>query len=136
MSRRLITSLLLVLQTGKRLASPITTMTHEANVAENPTGTRMYHVGIGLAILTTTAVLLRLLARWKTKAKFDIDDYLVVISLLPFYVMTILSYIGVYLWSSVNSCKFANLHSGQQRTFWTIFVRSRCFRYQRVAEGM
>ena len=72
-------------------------MAHEADIVDNPAGTRVYHVGIGLGVLTTIAVVLRLLARWRTKAKFDVDDYLVVISLIPFYIMTVLSYIGADL---------------------------------------
>ena len=61
---------------------------------DNPIGARVYHIGIALAVLTTAAVLLRMAARWKTKAGFAADDVLVVISLLPLYVMVILSYIG------------------------------------------
>ncbi len=69
-------------------------MTSNKTLAENPRGARVYHVGIALGVLTTVAVLLRLLARWKTKAKFAADDISIVISLIPFYVMIVLSYLG------------------------------------------
>lgn len=61
---------------------------------DNPVGARAYHIGIALAVLATAAVMLRVTARWKTKASFAADDILVVISLLPFYVMVVLSYVG------------------------------------------
>ena len=66
-------------------------------LAENPKGERAYHIGIALAVLSTVAVILRLLARWKTKAKFAMDDLLIAISLLPCYVMVILTYYGKHL---------------------------------------
>lgn len=42
---------------------------------------------IVVAILVTIAVILRSLARWKSKAGFDIDDYFIFGSLIPLYAM-------------------------------------------------
>ena len=69
-------------------------MTSGFSLAGNPRGAEVYHVGIGLGVITTIAVFLRLVARWKTKARFAADDSLIVISLIPFYVMIALSYLG------------------------------------------
>ena len=64
---------------------------------DHPVGDMVFQSGIALAVLATIAVLLRLLARWKTKAKTAVDDLFIVISLLPFYGMVILSCLGKLL---------------------------------------
>lgn len=63
---------------------------------DNHIGDRVFQAGVALAVLATVAVLLRFIARWKTKARFAADDLLIVISLLPFYGMVILSGLGEY----------------------------------------
>ena len=61
--------------------------------ASNTLGKRIESTGLALAVLATVAVLLRILARWKSKAKFAEDDLMVVLSLFPFYAMTSISYL-------------------------------------------
>lgn len=62
--------------------------------ADNPKGAQIFHTGIALAMVDTLAVLLRLLARWRSKASFAIDDLLIVLSIFPFYGMVVLTYLG------------------------------------------
>ena len=66
----------------------------------NPVGNRIIHSSIALGALITLAVPLRLLARWKSKANFAMDDVLMIISLIPQYVMIALGVIG----SSFDHC--------------------------------
>ena len=47
-------------------------------------------VAIACGVIETIAVCLRLLARWKTKAQFAIDDWIIVATLIPSYAMLIL----------------------------------------------
>ena len=61
---------------------------------ENLIGNRVIHVSIALGALITLAVPLRLLARWKSKAKLAMDDVLIIISILPQYVMIALGVMG------------------------------------------
>lgn len=65
------------------------------SLAENPNGARSLHIGIALAVIDTVAVFLRLLARWRSKASFAMDDFLIVASIFPFYGMVVLSYFGM-----------------------------------------
>ena len=53
----------------------------------------MFHVGIVLGLLTTLAVVLRLVARWRSKARFGADDCIIIVSLVPFYGMAVESYL-------------------------------------------
>lgn len=72
-------------------------MAPTSGLAGNPKGAGVYHVGLALGILTTVAVILRLVARWKSKARFAVDDLLIILSLIPWYGMVVLSYLGLYL---------------------------------------
>ena len=47
----------------------------------------MIKVTIACGILETLAVLLRLVARWRSKAAFAADDWWIVATLIPSYVM-------------------------------------------------
>ena len=58
-----------------------------SNMPENPVGNQVIRISIVLGVLITLAVALRLLARWKSKANFAMDDVLIIISVLPQYVM-------------------------------------------------
>lgn len=64
-------------------------------LADNPNGAQIFHTGVALAVIDTLAVLLRLLARWRSKASFAVDDLLISISMFPFYGMVVLSYFGM-----------------------------------------
>ena len=65
-----------------------------SNMPENPVGNQVIRVSIVLGALITLAVALRLLARWKSKANFAIDDVLIIISVLPQYVMIVIGVLG------------------------------------------
>lgn len=95
-------------------------MTSGSDLANNPRGARAYHTGIVLAVVSTVAVLLRLLARWKTKASFAADDLLIAISLLPFYVMVILTYLGNYHACPIIGPWLIYLVSCDYRTSWAV----------------
>ncbi len=68
------------------------------SAASNTLGKRIERISIALAVLATVAVFLRILARWKSKATFAGDDLMIILSLFPFYGMTVISYLG-------SSCK-------------------------------
>ena len=93
----------------------MTAMDSHYSVASNTLGKKIERIGLALAILATVAVLLRLLARWKSKASFAGDDLMIILSLFPFYGMTAISYLG----SSVPICRAAttDLGSGQPGPF-------------------
>ena len=101
-------------------------MGDETTLANNPRGATVCHEGIALAVLTTVAVILRLTARWKTKAKFAADDILIVISLGPFYVMVVLSYLGKYLIFS-GLYGLTDVSSGDRRAPWCAAVEAQTF---------
>ena len=58
-----------------------------STMPENTVGNQVIRISIVLGVLITLAVALRLLARWKSKANFAMDDVLIIISVLPQYVM-------------------------------------------------
>ena len=64
------------------------------SAASNTLGKRIERIGLALAVLATVAVFLRVLARWKSKARFAGDDLMIILSLFPFYGMTAISYLG------------------------------------------
>lgn len=72
----------------------MTVMDSHDSTVSNTLGKRIERIGLALAVLATVAVLLRLLARWKSKASFAGDDLMIVLSLFPFYGMTAISYLG------------------------------------------
>lgn len=51
----------------------------------------MLQVSIAVGIIASLAVALRFLARWRSKALYALDDWLLVGSLLPFYGMLAIS---------------------------------------------
>lgn len=53
----------------------------------NPRADQMLQVTVAITVLATTAVPLRLLARWKCKADYAMDDWFMVGSLIPLYAM-------------------------------------------------
>ena len=59
-------------------------------------GNQVIQVGVVVATLETFAVILRLLARWKSKAVFAADDILVVMSLIPSYVMVLVGVLSPF----------------------------------------
>lgn len=63
-------------------------------MTENPVGQRVVSIGVASGVVITIAVALRLLARWRSKANFAIDDALIIISVLPQYLMITVCFIG------------------------------------------
>ena len=53
----------------------------------NPRGDNVIKLTIACGILETLAVVLRLLARWRSKAAFAADDWWIVATLIPSYIM-------------------------------------------------
>ena len=88
------------------------------SAASNPRGKEIERISLALTILATVAVLLRVLARWKSKASFAGDDLMIILSLFPFYGMCAISYLG----SSVPVCRPAttDLGRGQPCPFWNV----------------
>lgn len=72
----------------------MTVMDSPYSAASNTLGKEIERIGLALADLATVAVLLRILARWKSKASFAGDDLMIILSLFPFYGMTAISYLG------------------------------------------
>lgn len=66
-----------------------------------------------LDALITVAVLLRLIARRRSKATFAVDDVFIILSVFPFYGMTVLGHISRRSIDSdvehglINMCKWA-----------------------------
>lgn len=55
----------------------------------SPQGVTFIRTAVALNVLATLAVVLRLLARWKTKMRLGGDDYLIVVALFLAYSMLI-----------------------------------------------
>lgn len=54
-------------------------------------GPQVNRLSIALGVIVVVAVLLRLVARSKSKASFAIDDYWISVSLIPFFGMIVSS---------------------------------------------
>ena len=59
-------------------------------------GTNLYYISGVLGIIDTTAVLLRFVARGKSKAKLGVDDVFIACSLVPLYGMIVSSVLRAY----------------------------------------
>ena len=94
-----------------------------SNMPENPVGNQVIRVSIALGVLVTLAVPLRLLARWKSKAKFALDDALIIISVIPQYVMIAIGVLG----SSCDHCLITSkltVLQGSATQDWVYLLRS------------
>lgn len=56
---------------------------HQFGLEDNQKSTYVVRVGIAFGIIDTVAVLLRLIARWRSNAAFAADDWWIVWSLVP-----------------------------------------------------
>lgn len=56
-----------------------------------------FNLALTLVVISSIAVLLRFLARARTKAKYAADDWWILVALLLYYV-----YFGVGIWSKLN----------------------------------
>lgn len=65
-------------------------------MTSNPRGHQVIQLSIAVCVIDTVAVAVRFLARWSTKAKLALDDWLIVASLVPFYGMITSSWLRMY----------------------------------------
>lgn len=68
-------------------------------VEENQKAASVVRLGIAFGIIDTVAVLLRLLARWRSNAAFAADDWWIVWSLVPLYSMVAVGTMGMLLFN-------------------------------------
>lgn len=61
----------------------------------NPLGDQLIHASIALGVVATIAVILRFIARSKSKADFGGDDIMITICLIPQWAMIILNLQGL-----------------------------------------
>lgn len=79
-------------------------------MADNPRGEELIRSSAGVVVVVTIAVLLRILARWRSKAAFAADDWLIVASLIPTYGMLVCGHFSLYaLCKIVLDCADASL---------------------------
>ena len=62
----------------------------------NPLGDQLIHASIALGVVATIAVILRFIARSKSKADFGSDDIMIAICLIPQWAMIILNSQGLF----------------------------------------
>ena len=58
---------------------------------KNRLGGQLMHASIALGVAATISVILRFVARWKSKANFGSDDIFIAISLILHYTMIIIN---------------------------------------------
>ena len=63
---------------------------YQVMTPDNRRGDQLINTSIALGVVATIAVILRFLARWKSKANFGSDDIFIAISLILQYGMVIL----------------------------------------------
>ncbi len=56
-------------------------------MAEYLQGAQVIRLSIAVGVIACVAVLLRFVARWKSKASFALDDWWIIGSLIPFFGM-------------------------------------------------
>ena len=88
----------------------------------SPIGDPLNRTAITLGVLVTLAVVLRFLARWRSKADFAADDVLIAISVLPQYVMIVFGAEGIS--DAFNLfCLRLTSNSGQEGEAWDYLLR-------------
>lgn len=75
-------------------------MFQDAAMAKYPAQAMVVDVSLVVGIIDTVAVVLRLVARKRSKATFAVDDVLIIFSILPLYGMVALSHLSTS-WSIV-----------------------------------
>ena len=85
----------------------------------NPGRDQVIRVTVACGILATVAVLLRFLARWRSKASFAADDWWMAASLIPSYGMLAVGSISVFVGLAVPS--LADEFSDHERKRWPAF---------------
>lgn len=104
---------------------------------DNLSGKQIIRLSVAVCVLGTIAVILRLVARWRSNASFACDDWCIVGSLLPFYSMiacsTICTDFALSLECSGSDSKW--LSSGHARRIRTAYFRPRSGNCFYVLEG-
>ena len=67
----------------------------------NPARGRIAQVTVACGVLATVAVILRFVARWRSKASFAADDWWMVASLIPSYGMLAVGSISPFVGSAL-----------------------------------
>ncbi|MCJ1226586.1 hypothetical protein MMC12_003239 [Toensbergia leucococca] len=98
---------------------------------DNPRGQASIRAGIALAFIVTLAVLLRLLARSKSRMNFGADDWVILASVPPLYVMVV---VGILLCKNAGLGSHLNVETRQQVLDLTK-VYSHASSYTRSAKG-
>ena len=79
----------------------------------NPRGELVIKVTIACGVLETLAVVLRLLARWRSKAAFAADDWWIVATLIPSYAMLAVGCLMVTIGGGGRHAETLNIHQIQ-----------------------
>ena len=103
----------------------------------NPRGAQAINVSIAVGVLAPVAVLLRIVARSKSKAPLAIDDWLIVASLLPLFAMISASILSQFTTKSPRSI-IKKLTALSGYSWWTgeIDPHSRAIRNVHVTQGL
>ena len=107
------------------------------NTQNNPRGAQAIYVSIAVGVIVPIAVLLRIVARSRSKAPLAIDDWLIVASLLPLFAMISASILSQFTTESpgsiINQLTFS---SGYSRWTGEIDLLPRAIRNIHVAQGL
>ena len=107
------------------------------NRQDNPRGAQAINVSIAVGVIAPVAVLLRLVARSRSKAPLAIDDWLIIASLLPLFAMISASILSQFATGSPRSfIKRLTFPSGYSRWIGEIGPHSRAIRNYHVAQGL
>ena len=107
------------------------------NTQANPRGAQAINVSIAVGVLAPVAVLLRILARSRSKAPLAIDDWLIVASLLPLFAMVSASILSQFATETPGSnMKQLTFPSGYSRWTGEIDPHSRAIRNIHVAQSL
>ena len=107
------------------------------NTRDNPRGAQAINVSIAVGVLAPAAVLLRIVARSRSKAALAIDDWLIVASLLPLFAMIGASILSQCTTKGPGSMiKQLTFPSGYSRRTGEIDPHPRAIRNIRIAQSL
>lgn len=107
------------------------------NIQANPRGAQAVNVSIAVGVLAPVAVLLRIIARSRSKAPLAIDDWLIVASLLPLFAMICASVLSQSTTKRPGTMiKQLTFPSGYPRRTGEIDPHSRAIRNIHVAQSL
>lgn len=104
------------------------------NTQDNPRGAQAINVSIAVGAIAPVAVLLRIVARSRSKSPLAIDDWLIIASLLPLFAMISASILSQFATESPGFIiKQLTFPSGYSRWIGEIDPHSRTIRNNHVA---